>query len=139
VTSPTPSTPALVVGAAIVRHGRVLAARRTRPAALAGGWEFPGGKVDVDEASETALVREVAEELSCRITVDDWLDGEQPIGDRFLLRVAICRLVDGEPETGRDHDEVRWLGHDQLDDVGWLQPDRPFLPALRDHLLGSGA
>jgi 8-oxo-dGTP diphosphatase len=139
MTSPTSGRPALVVGAAIVRRGRLLAARRTRPAVLAGGWEFPGGKVDADEPSDAALVREVAEELSCGITVDAWLDGEQPIGDLFVLRVAICRLVDGEPVTGRDHDEVRWLGHGQLDDVEWLQPDRPFLPAVREHLLGSGA
>jgi 8-oxo-dGTP diphosphatase len=139
MTSPTPSPAALVVGAAIVRHGRVLAARRTRPTAVGGGWEFPGGKVEVDESSEDALVREVAEELSCRITVDDWLDGEQPIGQRFVLRVAVCRLVDGEPTTGHDHDEVRWLRHSQLDDVEWLQPDRPFLRAVREHLLGSGA
>ena len=45
-----------VVGAALVRDGRVLAARRMQPAALAGGWEFPGGKVEPGESDVGALV-----------------------------------------------------------------------------------
>jgi 8-oxo-dGTP diphosphatase len=120
----------LVVGAAIVRDGRVLAARRTTPPEAAGRWEFPGGKVDPGESPEEALVREVAEELGCEIEVDDWLDGRIPIGERYELTVAVARLVDGDP-TPHEHDLVRWLAADELDDVDWLEPDRPFLPQLR--------
>ena len=64
----------LVVGAAILDDGRVLAARRTSPAAAAGRWEFPGGKVEAGEAPDEALVREIAEELGCGIEVSSWLD-----------------------------------------------------------------
>jgi len=67
-----------VVGAAIIRDGRVLAARRTSPAAAAGRWEFPGGKVEPGETREAALVREVAEELGCRVEVTRWLTEEVP-------------------------------------------------------------
>ncbi len=131
--------PALVVGAAIVRDGRLLAARRTTPAAAAGRWELPGGKVEPGEAPDAAVVREIREELGCGVVVDHWLDGDQPIGSTHVLRVAVCGLVDREPAPGADHDEVRWLEPGRLDDVDWLEPDRPFLPAVRDLLLGSEA
>ena len=130
-------SPALVVGAAIVRGGRLLAARRTAPPAAAGRWELPGGKVEPGESPEAALVREIREELGCGIGVDHWLDGDQPIGTTHLLRVAVCRLVDGDPRPGDDHDELRWLVPGHLDDVDWLEPDRPFLPVLSALLLRS--
>ena len=119
-----------VVGAALVRDGRVLAARRTTPAAAAGRWEFPGGKVEDGESPETALVREVAEELGVAVTVRRWLAGTAPIGTAYELVVAVADLVTGEPQPV-EHDQVRWLGPDELDDVDWLDPDRPFLPQLR--------
>jgi len=119
-----------VVGAAILEGGRVLAARRTTPAAAAGRWEFPGGKVEVGESPAEALVREVTEELACTVEVTGWLDGAVPIGETHLLTVALARLVAGEP-VPHEHDQVRWLSADELDDVDWLDPDRPFLPGLR--------
>ncbi len=121
-----------VVGAAVVRGGRVLAARRTFPAAAAGRWEFPGGKVEPGETSEAALVRELAEELGVTARVERWLSGAVPIGDAHELSVAVVR-IDGEP-TPHEHDRVRWLGPDELDDVDWLEPDRPFLAELRAQL-----
>jgi 8-oxo-dGTP diphosphatase len=122
-----------VVGAAIVRDGRVLTARRTAPAAAAGRWEFPGGKVEAGERPEVALVREVSEELGCRVEVEGWLPGAVPIGERHELTVAVCTLLVGQP-TPVEHDATRWLAADQLDDVDWLEPDLPFLPPLRAHL-----
>ncbi|WP_238383432.1 MULTISPECIES: (deoxy)nucleoside triphosphate pyrophosphohydrolase [unclassified Nocardioides] len=124
-----------VVGAAILRDGRVLAARRTFPAEAAGRWELPGGKVEPGETPEDALVREVAEELGCTIELTGWLPEEVAIGDRHVLRVALARLVADEP-TPHEHDRVRWLGADELEDVDWLDPDRPFLLAVRAALLG---
>ena len=126
-----------VVGAAIVRAGTVLAARRSYPAAEAGRWEFPGGKVGACETPDAALIREIAEELRCRIVVDDWLrevGHGSDAGRELTLRVALCHLVDGEP-TGGEHDALRWLAPEQLDDVDWLPPDRPVLNGLRERLL----
>ncbi|HXH77566.1 (deoxy)nucleoside triphosphate pyrophosphohydrolase [Nocardioides sp.] len=122
-----------VVGAAILLDGAVLAARRTAPAELAGRWEFPGGKVEPDESPEEALVREIAEELGCRIELTGWLPGSAPIGDTHELRVACGVLIEGEP-VPTEHDQVRWVTADELDEVDWLDPDRPFLPALREFL-----
>lgn len=116
-----------------MRDGRVLAARRTFPADAAGRWEFPGGKVELGETPEAALVREVAEELGCEITVSHWLPGEVAIGDRHVLTVAVAALVAGEPVPS-EHDAVRWLGAGELAGVDWLEPDRPFL----EHLVLGG-
>jgi 8-oxo-dGTP diphosphatase len=130
---------ALVVGAAVVRDGRLLAARRTTPAEAAGRWELPGGKVDEGETPDEAVVREIREELGCEVTLDRWLTGDQPIGAAYALRVAVCTLADGEPAPLTDHDLLLWLAADDLDGLDWLEPDRPFLPDLRTALLGSEA
>ncbi|RNL80814.1 (deoxy)nucleoside triphosphate pyrophosphohydrolase [Nocardioides marmorisolisilvae] len=116
----------LVVGVAIVRSGRVLAARRS-----GGGWEFPGGKVEPGEAPEDAAVREIAEELGCGIEVTGWLEGEVEIRPDLALRVARALLVGGEPiPRPGEHDAIRWLSHAELDAVDWLPADRPFLGVL---------
>ena len=126
-------SPQVVVGAAIVRDGRVLACRRTAPPEVAGRWELAGGKVEPGEAPEAALVREVREELGCDVAVSTWLAEETPIGGRYVLRVAVAALVEGEP-LPVEHDAVRWLSAAELEDVDWLDPDRPFLPAIARHL-----
>ena len=121
------------VGAAIVRAGRVLAARRTSPPDTAGRWELPGGKVEPGETEAESLVREVAEELGLAISVDRWLAGAEPVGERYVLKVALATADGGEPRP-TEHDEVRWLAPDELGDVDWLEPDRPFLVELSDLL-----
>jgi len=122
------------VGAAIVRHGRVLAARRTTPPEAAGAWELPGGKVEAGERPDEALVREVREELGCTVLVTRALTGSTEVRAGYVLRVLVAELIEGEP-TPHEHDAVRWLGPEELDHVPWLGPDRPFLAELRDLLL----
>ncbi|HZE50307.1 MAG TPA: (deoxy)nucleoside triphosphate pyrophosphohydrolase [Jatrophihabitantaceae bacterium] len=123
----------VVVGAAIVRAGRVLAARRSAPAALAGGWEFPGGKVEPGESPAAALARECREELGVQIAVGELL-GAADIAAGFVLHVHVAELIAGEPQPLQDHDELRWLAGDELEDVPWLPADRPVLGALRERL-----
>jgi 8-oxo-dGTP diphosphatase len=129
-----------VVGVALLDAGRVLAARRAAPQALAGLWEFPGGKVEPGESPEVAAVREIEEELGCAVAVTGWMDGESvvPTGeeaDRLVLRVAVARLVHGDP-VPTEHDVVRWLRSSELDEVSWVEADVPFLEPLRE-LLGD--
>lgn len=97
---------------------------------MAGGWEFPGGKVDAGESPEKAAVREIDEELDCRIDVTGWLPSISRISEDLELRVCTATLTAGEP-TPREHDRLRWLGCDELDDVAWLPADVPHVEALR--------
>ena len=124
----------------MLESGRVLAARRTSPPALAGRWEFPGGKVEPGEDPAASAVRETVEELGCAVSVTGWLEVESLVatgGDsdaELVLRVATARLDAGDP-VPTEHDAVRWLRATELDELAWVEADRPFLPALRD-LLG---
>lgn len=124
----------VVVGAVIVRDGRVLAARRTRPAELAGKWEFPGGKVEEGENPREAVVRELREELSSTIEVlGEVRDAGSPwrISAKHVLRLFLAEVVAGEPTPGADHDRVEWLLSDDLGRVAWLPSDRLALPAVK--------
>ena len=106
--------PVQVVGAAIVREGRVLAARRSRPSALAGGWEFPGGKVEDGESEADALARECLEELGIAIRVGVRLDAAVDGDVRLVLFAA--EIDAGEPQPLEDHDVLRWLSAGELAD-----------------------
>jgi len=123
-----------VVGGALLRDGRVLASRRTGPEHLAGFWEFPGGKVEDGETDEVALLRELSEELGVTAVVGARLGGDVLIGETAVLRVYVCTDVVGEPQLV-DHDEHRWLGLEDLDDVLWIPVDAPLVGELRQ-LLG---
>jgi 8-oxo-dGTP diphosphatase len=128
------SDPTVVVGAAIVRHGRLLATRRMAPEWLAGGWELPGGKIEPGESAEEACVREVWEELSCEIKPARWLPGEQMLSRGFVLQVCEAELATGEP-VPQEHDAIRWLGPEELDQVAWLPADLPFVRGIQPKLL----
>jgi 8-oxo-dGTP diphosphatase len=125
-----------VVGAALVRDGRVLASRRTGPARLAGMWEFPGGKVEAGETDEQALGRELREELGVEAAVGDRVGPELSLGPDAVMRVYLATLVDGEPQL-TDHDAHPWLSADELYDVPWIPADAPVLTALEAQLRGS--
>ncbi len=125
--------PRLVVGAIIVRDGLVLAARRSRPAELAGKYEFPGGKVEAGEQPEAALVREIREELGVEVGVDaelESLSGHWPIGPTMNLRVWFCELVEDEPAPGESHDQIVWCSLAALPELDWLPADQPVADAL---------
>lgn len=128
----------VVVGAIIVdqpeQPSYVVAARRTKPAELAGRWEFPGGKVEAGETPEAALAREIDEELGVAIAVVAELvgpDGGWPISEKYVLRLFFATVVAGELHESADHDELRRLPVDQLDAVDWLPSDLQAIPALR--------
>ena len=124
----------VVVGVAVVRDGLLLTAQRTSPPAAAGRWELPGGKVEPGESLAVAAVREIQEELGCTVTVGDDVGVSSPVRPGLTLRVMMASLASGEP-VALEHSALRWVGPEQLDEVDWMDADRPFLPLLRERLL----
>lgn len=123
----------LVVGAAIARDGKMLAARRIEPPSLAGGWELPGGKVDVGETPEEALLREIREELEVDVVLDERIGGDWPLGEHYVMWVWTARIVgDAEPVAAEQHDQIVWVDDVSFDTIGWLAGDvEPARSALR--------
>ncbi|MGW2782047.1 (deoxy)nucleoside triphosphate pyrophosphohydrolase [Streptomyces populi] len=117
----------VVVAGALVRDGRLLAARRSAPPDLAGRWELPGGKVEPGETPERALVRELREELGADTRALERVPGEWPLKPGYVLMVWAARLLPGsaEPAPLEDHDELRWLTPEEIWDVDWLDQDVP--------------
>ena len=128
-----------VVGAAVIDGGRLLVARRAG-GPYDGCWEFPGGKVERDEAELAGLAREIREELAVDVVPEGFLgevvlDG--PVGGgrpgTSTLRVWRCLLAGGTPEA-REHAELRWVAATELEALDWIAADRPLLPAVRPYL-----
>ncbi|MFF4686050.1 (deoxy)nucleoside triphosphate pyrophosphohydrolase [Streptomyces sp. NPDC001307] len=128
----------VVVGAALLDGGRLLAARRSAPADLAGRWELPGGKVEPGERPEDALVRELREELGIETETVGRVPGQWPLRAPYVLQVWTARLCPGSPAPRplQDHDELRWLTPDGIWEVDWLDQD---VPAVREVAARWGA
>ena len=134
------TTVRVVVGGAVFDQGRLLAARRSAPPELAGRWELPGGKLEPGESARQALVRELREELGVEVEPLARIDGEWPLKPPYVLHVWTARLSAGEtPRPLQDHDELRWLTPDDIDDVDWLDADRPAVAAVTRLLAGDTA
>lgn len=127
-----------VAAAVIIDHGRVLAAQRGQ-GKLAGGWEFPGGKLEPGETAAEACVREIREELA--VNVVDLvpfvkLDYSYP-SFHMHLETFTCRIEEGVP-CSEEHSELRWLAGDELGSVDWLPADVQVANALHAYLLSTG-
>lgn len=130
----------VVVGVALVRAGRLLAAQRAGPPALAGRWELPGGKVEPGETEPDALARECQEELGVDVVPGARIGPDTPtVGRRMTLRVYGGSLRDPAAEpVPLEHCALRWLAAEELGDLDWLAADRPLLPHLAAHLAAAG-
>jgi 8-oxo-dGTP diphosphatase len=132
-----------VVGGAVVdnlaRPALLLVARRSAPEQLAGLWEFPGGKVEPGEQPESALQRELQEELGIGVRLGPELPAGSPNGwplnDRASMRVWFAEVTHGEPRPLEDHDELRWIplaAPASVLGLPWIPADFPIVRALLD-------
>lgn len=127
----------LVVAAALVAEdGRVLLQQRGPGRAMAGLWEFPGGKVEEDERPEAALARELAEELGIRVdeaALGPAVFASAPNGDRHMvLLLYLCREWEGEPRA-LDAAGLDWVHPGDMRHLAMPPADEP----LVDWLLSS--
>jgi 8-oxo-dGTP diphosphatase len=121
-----------VVGAVIIRGGRVLCAQRGSSGALPGLWEFPGGKIEPEETFREALEREIVEELACRVVVGDLItttEYEYDFGI-VILTTFYCELAEGTPVL-TEHENVMWLRPCELDTLEWAPADLPAVAIIQ--------
>jgi 8-oxo-dGTP diphosphatase len=124
-----------VVGAVIVHHGLVFCAQRGPGSALAGMWEFPGGKLEPGESAEAALEREIREELGCGVTVGAQITSTAHEYDFGVVHLTTyyCELVDGEPALS-EHVAAMWLEPSMLDSIEWAPADIPAVSLVKREL-----
>ena len=128
----------LVAAVALIDpDGRVLLAQRPEGKAMAGLWEFPGGKVEDGEAPEHALIRELDEELG----IDTWASCLAPLTFashgyetfHLLMPLFACRKWQGTPRS-REGQALSWVRPNRLRDYPMPPADIPLIPILRDWL-----
>lgn len=96
-------------------------------------WEFPGGKVQPGETSREACMRELREELAVELVdVVPFMTIDHDYPDfHVTMDCFTCRLAPGEHISLLEHEGMRWLGRDQLNEVAWLPADIQIIDALR--------
>jgi mutator protein MutT len=130
----TRSTATHVVAAALIdAQGRVLIAQRPKGKHLAGGWEFPGGKLEPGEDRRSGLARELREELGITLIAPARplirVRHSYEFGE-VLIDMWVVKRYSGEP-SGLDGQALRWVSPDELETVDLLPADGPIVAALR--------
>tara|TARA_B110000238_G_C15852310_1_gene321579 strand:- start:41 stop:439 length:399 start_codon:yes stop_codon:yes gene_type:complete len=123
--------------ALIDRDGRVLLAQRPEGKSMAGLWEFPGGKVEVGETPEAALIRELEEELE----INTWKSCLAPLtfashayeDFHLLMPLFACRKWEGMPQP-RENQTLKWVRKQELRSYDMPAADVPLIPILYDWL-----
>lgn len=116
-----------VVGAVIYNEeGNILCARRSENMSLPGYWEFPGGKIELGETPQTALRREIKEELYCDIEVGKIVEDTIYTYDSFTVRLEtyFAEIINGTP-TAYEHSELKWVSFKELYSLQWAPADIP--------------
>ena len=122
-----------VVGAVIVRDHQILCAKRGASGSLPGLWEFPGGKIEAGESPQSALVREIQEELRVSILVKEEIlrtRYEYPFAT-VGLTTFFCQLLEGEPKKS-EHSELLWLNPEDLLTIEWAPADIPAVLQIQE-------
>lgn len=120
------------VVAAIIRDGDKIFATQRGHGEFKGGWEFPGGKIEVGETPEEALVREVREELDTEIKVGELVETVEYDYPAFHLSMDCfwAEVVSGDLVL-KEHEAAKWLTKDELGNVEWLPADVGLIEMLK--------
>ena len=123
------------VVAAIIRKGDKIFATQRGYGEWKDWWEFPGGKMEAGETAEEALVREIREELSAEIGVEELLCTVEYDYPKFhlTLHCYLCSLLTDELQLN-EHEAAKWLAKDELDSVKWLPADWEVIEAIKEIL-----
>lgn len=124
-----------VVGAVIVKSGKLFCAQRNAEQSLPLLWEFPGGKIEKAETAQDALIREVQEELKCDIQVGKKLEHTVYEYDFGIVHLTTfyCRLIKGEPVL-LEHAASKWLLPNELYSLEWAPADIPAIDKIINDL-----
>ena len=122
----------IVVAAAIIKDHHLLVARRAPHLKQGGLWELPGGKVEVNETKESALVREISEELNLVPKLLGCVaESLVQVNDRWIqMSVYHCTVNDFSGIQHPDHSAIKWVNEDDLFDLDWAPADVPILGDL---------
>mgnify|MGYP003483307744 CR=1 FL=1 len=103
---------------------------------FAGGWEFPGGKVEDNESPEQALVREIREELGCTIQVYRLVEDIEHEYEEMIVNLITykARITVGNPND-KEHSQLKWVPIKQLDQLDWAPADQTTVRTLIDTLV----
>lgn len=123
-----------VVAAIIVDGDKVFSTQRGY-GDFKGGWEFPGGKIEVGETPQDALIREIKEELDTDIEVGELLDTVEYDYPAFHLSMDcfICKIKSGNLVL-KEHEAAKWLTKDTLDSVEWLPADQGLVEKIKKYI-----
>ena len=127
-----------VVAVAIVDvDGRILISQRPRSKPMAGLWEFPGGKIEIGESPEKALIREIKEELNIDVSdrcLAPFTFASHKYEDfHLLMPLYVCRVWEGNVEA-MENQELKWVRPKNLAEYPMPPADRPLVAMLRDLL-----
>jgi len=114
--------------AAVIKNeqGEIFCAKRSSNMTLPNYWEFPGGKIELDESKVEALIREIKEELQCIIEVDEQIENTFYEYDTFTINLYTywAKILNGQP-TLSEHATFKWLPYDELQKLDWAPADIP--------------
>ena len=120
-----------VTCAIIEKEGKILIARRASDQTLAGKWEFPGGKVEVNESPEECLERELEEEFGIQVEVGEFITSNKHHYDHIDLELLAfhVKYISGE-FTLTDHDTIEWVAPGELLNYDLAEADVPIAQVI---------
>lgn len=121
-----------VVAAAIIKDDKIFCAQRPEGKSLAGYWEFPGGKLEIGESPEEALIREIKEEFDADIEIIDYVNEASYDYDfgTVIMKTFRAKLLSDKLEL-LEHQDSKWLTSEELNTLEWAPVDIPAVEILR--------